>query len=398
MCEQCERRAAADALHSAAGAWLERKERRAGEPLKEIKQARAFLTKLDAVQGIVEAIVNVFGVLDAGGDIVQAGAFAKTIGERGLKIRVLDQHRTDSVLRVVGKVMAMREVGRDELPGDVLSQYPEATGGLWTRTQYLMDTPEGEGVFKRIASGAVSEYSIGYDVMKVDFEKVAHNGVNVDARVLKEVRLWEYSPVIWGMNPATATVGIKAEDEGESAPADDDIPTQPLEPVESKRGGTVGVMLQAALVSDPLYMPRWWLQEERISLEEYGLINALLIQAARLVYNGLPEELRTRDLRMNDEWMSADGPDEAKAGRVLSAKNYGLIQTAQTALNTVMTSAGMKPDDAAKGYAIASEGGAEAERTGVKAPDAVPAEPRTPPLTAADIERELTEMALAEYA
>lgn len=176
----------------------------------EHKRAPVFVTGVDEAQGIVEAVVNIFGVLDEGSDIVRMGAFARTIADGGGRVQVLDNHRADSVLRVVGKVLALREIGRAELPPEVLARHPEATGGLWTKTQYLTNTPEGDGVFKRIASGAVGEYSIGYDAVAYGYEKMTRpDGSPVTARVLKEIRLWEYSPVIWGMNPATATVGVK---------------------------------------------------------------------------------------------------------------------------------------------------------------------------------------------
>lgn len=167
------------------------------------------ITAIDAAAGVVEAIVNVFGVLDDGGDIIAPGAFAKAIADRPDRVHVLDNHQIDSVLRVIGVTLAVREVSRAELPPEVLARFPAAAGGLWTRTRYLLDTPEGEGVFRRIAAGAVAEYSIGFDVLASRYEQVADGDRVVNARVITEARLWEYSPVIWGMNPATGTVGVK---------------------------------------------------------------------------------------------------------------------------------------------------------------------------------------------
>jgi HK97 family phage major capsid protein/HK97 family phage prohead protease len=167
------------------------------------------ITHTDPAAGIVEAIVSVYGVLDDGGDVIAPGAFADSIAERGWRVHVLDSHRADSVLRVLGRALALREVDRAALPPALLARYPDAQGGLWTRTQYLLDTPEGEGAFRRIASGAVAEYSIGFDVVASHREaRPVGDGV-VSARVITQARLWEYSPVIWGMNPATATVGVK---------------------------------------------------------------------------------------------------------------------------------------------------------------------------------------------
>jgi HK97 family phage prohead protease len=164
---------------------------------------------VDSAQGIVDQIVAVYGNVDLGKDRIHPGAFTKTIAERGLKIRVLDQHNTNSIMCVIGKPLGIKEVGRDELPQDLLSKYPDATGGLWTSTQYLMDTPEGKGAFSRIAAGAVDEASIGYDALDINYTKEVIEGKQATVRNIKTIRLWEYSPVIWGMNPATTVVSSK---------------------------------------------------------------------------------------------------------------------------------------------------------------------------------------------
>jgi HK97 family phage prohead protease len=169
---------------------------------------------VDDALGQVTAVVSVIGNLDDGGDVILPGAFTKTIKDRGtppnMKMRVLDQHRTDSILRVIGRPLEVREVGRDELPEALLADYPDAQGGLLTTTQFLMDTPEGKGAFIRIRDGAVDEYSIGYDPLNVRYEDRNVGGRKLRVRLLPEIKLYEYSPVIWGMNSATSTVGVKA--------------------------------------------------------------------------------------------------------------------------------------------------------------------------------------------
>lgn len=195
---------------------------------REAKQQTGALLDLSTSEGIVEAIVSVFGVLDEGGDIVVPGAYVKTITERGRRIRVLDHHNSYSVRDVIGVPLAMRELSRDELPAEILSQWPEATGGLWTKTQYLLNTEEGAGVFARIASGALAEYSIGYQVMQAGYQDVEWRGSIVPVRLLKEIKLWEYSPVVWGMNPATATVQVKAAEmapEPAAEPVEEETPS-----------------------------------------------------------------------------------------------------------------------------------------------------------------------------
>lgn len=182
---------------------------------QEYKSFSAAATKvIDADQGVVEHIVAVMGNIDRGDDVIHPGAFSKSITERGLKVKVLDQHDTRSVESVIGKPLELREVGRLELPPGLTDQYPDATGALVAKTQFLLDTNRGREAFSRIKNGAVDEYSIGYDPITSDYSTVEKDGAKKTVRNLREIRLWEYSPVVFGMNPATATLSAK-EDEGE---------------------------------------------------------------------------------------------------------------------------------------------------------------------------------------
>ena len=178
----------------------------------EHKTFPALTTKVDGDQGVVEAIVAVMGNIDAGSDRIEPGAFRKTLAEHGHKVKVLDQHNTNSVLCVVGKPIEIREVDRSALPAALVMEYPTANGGLYTKTQYLTETPEGMGVFQRIKAGAIDQYSIGYDTIKggVDYETLTDKDGTHTTRVLKELRLFEYSPCVWAMNSATTTLSAKS--------------------------------------------------------------------------------------------------------------------------------------------------------------------------------------------
>jgi len=174
----------------------------------EFKTLPAYgLKVIDEDKGIVEHLISVFGVVDLVRDISHPGMFTKTLAERGSKIRVLDTHRRDSILRVIGVPLELKEIPREELPSKLLEEHPEATGGLWASTQFLLDTPEGRGAFLRFKSNAVSEFSFGYDTLDSD-ETKGPDGKTV--RNLRTVRLWEYSPVAFGANPAAAAVGVKS--------------------------------------------------------------------------------------------------------------------------------------------------------------------------------------------
>lgn len=180
---------------------------------KIIKSFPALVIKADSELGIVEAIVSVIGNIDLGDDVIHPGSFIKTITERLGKIRVLDNHRTSSTLDVIGKPLEIRELSKAELPPELIEKFPSATGGLYTKTQYLINTPEGKGIFDRIKEGAIDEYSIGFSIPrgKYDVSSVVVDGIKKQIRNIREIRLFEYSPVIFGMNDATTTLAAKSE-------------------------------------------------------------------------------------------------------------------------------------------------------------------------------------------
>lgn len=190
---------------------------------KETKVFPGYVLKADEDTGIVDAYVSVMGIIDEDipPDMIELGAFTKTIQERGPagtnKIRVLHQHRWDEV---VGKPVVLVEHGREQLPADLLAKYPKATGGLFARTQFILDVQRAREDFALYKAGAMSEWSIGFDTLASDPDK-AEGGESF--RRIKEVRLWEYSPVTWGANQATVTTNVKEVDKQ----VEDDLLVEP---------------------------------------------------------------------------------------------------------------------------------------------------------------------------
>jgi HK97 family phage prohead protease len=147
----------------------------------------------------VTGFAAVIGNIDSGGDRIHKGAFAKTLQENGPRIRHLWQH--DMGQPPVAAIKELREVGRGELP-DGMKADASIKGGLLVTRQYL-DTPRGNEVLEGIKAGAINEMSFAYDPLKFDFEEVADDGEKMMVRNLREVRLYEVSDVLWGMNAAT---------------------------------------------------------------------------------------------------------------------------------------------------------------------------------------------------
>lgn len=334
------------------------------------KAAPFFITKIDADLGIVEAIVSVFGVVDLGGDMIMPGAFSKTIVENTKSIRVCDLHNTFSIFNVLGMPTQMKEVGREELPEQVRNEFPTATGGLWTQTQYLIDTPEGKGAFARIKAGAINEYSIGYQVLDWNYDEILIDGKKVRIRILRSIKLWEYSPVIWGMNQATATSDVK-EYTADGAIA---------------RFGDYfhGELLECAhRCLDDRYAYGFF------SLEEYNKLLESVTSQLAAMRSGMDEDIALRPLWSGMMFYDSSDPDVGvKAGRVLSAANASRLKEMYENLTNILTTAGVigdEPDDAT----AEDEEADDAKATDVES--AGPSEPEGSVVTPTDERRKALE-------
>jgi len=162
-------------------------------------------SEFKATVAVVKAIADrtvtgycaVMGNIDSGNDRLWPGTFNKTIAESRKRIRHLWMH--DSYNPPIATVDALREAPREELPQELLGQFPQAMSALEVTRTYLT-FPAAEAVFQGIKSGAISEMSFGFDPVKMDFETIDGYG---QVRNIRECRLWDTSDVTWGMNAAT---------------------------------------------------------------------------------------------------------------------------------------------------------------------------------------------------
>jgi len=145
------------------------------------------LTALDTEGRTLEGYASIFGNLDLGDDIIHPGAFAKTLAERGGKVRFLWQHDPSEPL---GKPIELHEDAR----------------GLFFKA-VISDTARGRDALALLRDGAIEGLSIGYESVKggTDFENV--NGRTV--RHLREVRLHEISLVSFPMNESAGVTALK---------------------------------------------------------------------------------------------------------------------------------------------------------------------------------------------
>lgn len=137
--------------------------------------------------GEFQGYLSVFHNTDSYKDIVEPGAFQKTINDargRGGKylFPVLWQHDPSEP---IGGFLEMREDRK----------------GLWVKGQLDLDTEKGRRAYSGLKKGYLDGLSIGYDTIK---QKYAG-----EIRHLLEVRMWEGSIVTFPANPDTRIAGVK---------------------------------------------------------------------------------------------------------------------------------------------------------------------------------------------
>lgn len=171
----------------------------------ETKGTPAIATRVHARAGIIEAYPSIFGVRDHVGDVVHPGAFRKTLNDRaGRPFKVFWSHDIKGL--PIGKTLDVREVGRADLDPQILSRWPEATGGLHAAIQ-MADTTQAKDILALVDQGVLDELSFGYDAVKSDY---ATEGRQVKTRNLREVRLHEISVVAFPANPAARITVVKS--------------------------------------------------------------------------------------------------------------------------------------------------------------------------------------------
>jgi HK97 family phage prohead protease len=160
-------------------------------------ERKSFQTELKAAgdEGIVEAIVSVFNNVDSVGDRVKYGFFDESLSTKMPK--GVWQHDWNTP---VAKTLEARELmaGDPLLPANLRD-----LGGLYIKGKFNLNTQAGRETFSNIKEGIIDEFSIGYTVSE---EAYASDG----ARELIKGRLYEWSPVLFGANPATAVLGVKS--------------------------------------------------------------------------------------------------------------------------------------------------------------------------------------------
>lgn len=140
-------------------------------------------------KGEFTGYASIFGNVDLGNDIVEKGAFMRSLRRKGArKVKMLYQHDTKQ-------------------PIGVFDSIKEDDNGLYVKGRLAMQTQKGKEVFELMKMGAIDGLSVGY---RVD-QKGYHYDDKKKKRRLKEVDLMEISAVTFPMNPKAMIEGVKGD-------------------------------------------------------------------------------------------------------------------------------------------------------------------------------------------
>lgn len=172
---------------------------------------------IDEALGIVECFAAGVGNKDSVGDICLPGCFTNSLKRR--KPRVVWGHNWNEP---IGKVLEIYEVGPND-PRLPAKMRKAGIGGLYARVQFNLKAERGREAFANVSFfGLEQEWSIGYKTLDAVFDPTQQ------ANLLKEVELYEVSPVLHGANQLTGTISIKSDEAVNENKDGIDVKRQPL--------------------------------------------------------------------------------------------------------------------------------------------------------------------------
>lgn len=156
--------------------------------------------------GLIKGYVSTFGDIDRGYDVVEKGAFIKCLEwfrTEGKKIPICWQHNLDIPIGGI----------------DVANIYEDSKGLFLAEGKlYIDDIEKAKEIHACIKEGIVTEMSFGYMINDSSIDTI--DGENV--RKLKDLMLYEISPVVVPMNPKAKITDVKSFEFKELPLADKD--------------------------------------------------------------------------------------------------------------------------------------------------------------------------------
>ena len=143
-------------------------------------------------EGKVSAVFSVFNSLDSDGDVVLPGSIKS--GFKSGSVPMVWAHKWDMP---IGKGTIKSDDGKATFEGE-----------------FFMDTESGKEAYNIVKNMAdMQQWSFGYRVNDAERGKIGEGDEEKDARFLKDLTVFEVSPVLVGANQDTYTLAIKSNTE-----------------------------------------------------------------------------------------------------------------------------------------------------------------------------------------
>lgn len=150
----------------------------------ERKTVRFEVKDVNEEEGTFEGYAATFSKKpDSWGDIIDPGAFTKTLKEHAGRVKILWNHH---VLEPIG----------------IPTELTEDKKGLYVKGKLSLGVQRAREVLSLMKDGVITEMSIGYDAMKESYQ--------AGIRHLQEIRLWDTSPVTFAANDEAVIMSVKA--------------------------------------------------------------------------------------------------------------------------------------------------------------------------------------------
>ena len=144
------------------------------------------ISDIDDKLGIVKGYGSVFGNVDSDNDIVQKGAYSRTIKNNGSRVKYLYQH---DITKPIGR---MKELEEDEYGLKFIAEIPKTTFGT--------------EILELLKYNVIDENSVGMQVLDREHRE---DGV----RVITEAKLYEISAVTIAANDQAKILDVKGKSE-----------------------------------------------------------------------------------------------------------------------------------------------------------------------------------------
>jgi HK97 family phage prohead protease len=161
-----------------------------------MKQEKEFkgkdLLTFDEVEGKVSAVFSVFNEIDSDGDVVLPKSIRSGYGNKGVVMCWGHDWK-----QIIGKGKITQDNDQAVFTGE-----------------FNMNTNAGKEAYETVkAMGDIQQWSFGFEVHDSEVGMYTkNNGEEQEVRYLKDVKVWEVSPVLVGANQNTHTLAVKEKE------------------------------------------------------------------------------------------------------------------------------------------------------------------------------------------